>query len=269
MNNTFSFERFGKVLAMDFRNYIRNYGISLIVLCSMPIAWWLLSLIFGAEFGTTGRGLLMFMIIYIASILAPAKVYGKVNQPREGVAFAILPASALEKFLSMFLYCAILTPAVCFVGGWAIDSLLTLLPFGGFKEFVNMFGINTVFSSLESVEGGVQLMEILTPFKLWFSIIAGLLFWIAIFMLGNMIFKKRKVGKTLACYLGFSYVIGTVFSVIMLNSQGFIKKFENMQDVDELMAVMKPIANWSIVVNFLLLMLVLYFVYRKIKTQKY
>ncbi len=264
MNNTFSFERFGKVLALDFRNYIRNYGISLIVLCSVPIAMWILSLIFDTDFSTVGRGIMFYLVILVGIFLAPTKAYGKANLPREGVAFAMLPATALEKFLSMFLYCAILTPLVCFVGSWVIDSLLTLLPFGGFKEFVKVFSLRDLLIDAKYIPKIMYL-----PFKFWFSSITGLVFWSAIFMLGNMIFKKRKAGKTLACILGINYVLTTIFSVILMNCKGIFVKFQNIQDEETLIAMINPLVNWSMVINTALLLLVLYFVYRKIKIQKY
>lgn len=270
MNNTFSFERFGKVLAMDFKNYIRNYGISLIVLCSLPIALWILSLIFGTESGTIGRGSLLVCIVFVACILAPSKVYGKANLTREGVAFAMLPASALEKFFSMFIFCAIVTPIVCLFGGWAIDSLLTLTPFGGFKEFVNMFAASQL-CEIDEVEGAIQPAAFITPFKVWFAIISGLLIWSAVFMLGNMIFKKRKAGKTLACYLGISYVISTLISVILLNNESLIKRLSitSSDDASAIEHYVTNAMNWGSSISVVLLLVVLFFVYRKIKTQKY
>lgn len=263
MNNTFSFERFGKVLAMDFKNYIRNYGISLVVLCSVPIAVWLISLIFGAEFGPIGRRISLGVIVTIATIMAPSRVYGKANLQREGVAFAMLPASALEKFLSMLLFCAILTPIVCMAGAWAIDSLLAMLPFGGFDAYVDVFGIGKLCQKIS-----VEEFTFFTPFKLWYSLILGMLFWSVLFMLGNMIFKKFKVVKTVACYLGVSYVIGTIFSFIMLRSD-IVDLLKDGADEYRIVSLMNTIYNSGLVVNTVLLLVLLYFVYRKIKTQNY
>ena len=265
MNNTFSFERFGKVLTMDFKNYIRNFGISLLVMCCMPAAHWILSLLFGIDGSTILRGIMIFVVCCFGVILAPVKVYGKANLPREGVAYAMLPASSLEKFLSMFVFCAIVTPIVCLAGGWLIDTLLTVLPFGGFKEYVNMFAVNKIFDDAENVG---DLIQVVTPFKMWYSIVLGMLFWSAVFMLGNMLFKKRKVGKTLGCYLGISYVLSTLISLIFFTDNSFMSRVGNMA-ADDALSFLSASINWSLVVSTILLLVMLYFVYRKIKTPKY
>ena len=39
------------------------------------------------------------------------------------------------------------------------------------------------------------------------SLYMGIIQWAALFMLGNMLFKKHKAGKTFACYLGMVYLL--------------------------------------------------------------
>ena len=49
MNNSFDFKRFGQLLAYDWKRYVRNFGITLLVWVSMPILLWVASLVFGSE----------------------------------------------------------------------------------------------------------------------------------------------------------------------------------------------------------------------------
>ena len=136
MNDSFSFERFGKVLKMDFGNYVQSFGISMLVLCLTPVALWIISILGKFPVDIEVRGSFMVTLIGLATILVPEKIYGHVNQPREGVGFAMLPATSSEKFFSMLVWCSLVTPLVCALGLYLVDTLLTVLPFGGFKEYV-------------------------------------------------------------------------------------------------------------------------------------
>ena len=179
MNNTFNFNRFNKVLAYDWKRFIRNFGITLLV--------WI------------------------------------INLPREGVGFAMMPATNLEKFFSMFLYCSLVTPVVTLVGSWLVDCLMTLLPFGGFKDFAMYEDF------LRNISFGDFMM-------LAVSLVTAAWAESSIFMFGNMVFKRRKAGKT------FAWGLLIVFSFTLL-----------MQ-----------------LFHLLVIAIVFYVLtYRKIKTQKY
>ena len=135
MNKSFDFKRFGQVLAKDWKDYFRNFGISLIVWSCIPILFWIVTLIFDGNMENGARAVVIASLVFSVLMFVPSKVYGKANLSREGVGFAMLPATSLEKFLSMVFYCSVLTPLIVGLGSWAIDSLLYLLPFGGFTYF--------------------------------------------------------------------------------------------------------------------------------------
>ena len=188
MNNTFDFRRFKHVVAEDWRLYFRRYGITLLVWACLPIVLWITSLVFGIVIDPNTRDGFIAAFIIATVMTVPAHVYGNANLSRDGVSFAMLPATNSEKFLSMVLYCSIVTPVFCGLGAWAVDSILTLLPIGGFKKFVFPFDMDYLGYNLL-----VMAMLLLTESSL--------------FMLGNMIFKKRKTGKTFAWILLILFVI--------------------------------------------------------------
>ena len=64
MNNTFNINRFGKVLAFDGRKYIRNFGLTLAILCGLNLVLWILTLIFDFTMPTMPR----YMVIYLAML---------------------------------------------------------------------------------------------------------------------------------------------------------------------------------------------------------
>jgi len=279
MNNTFSFNRFKDLLLKDGKMYIRNYGTSLIVWCCLNAIFWIFNLLFGTSSDPGFRFGMLCTWTALAMMMVPSKVYGNANLSREGVGFAMLPASSLEKFISMFIYCAILTPVVVFFGGYLVDALLSLFPFGGFEKPIHLYTINDFVHMMDNSEGVVQSSDMELSFGEVFpigvmrtSLYMGIIQWAAIFMLGNMLFKKHKAGKTFVCYLGISYVLSTIFGLAFMSSSSRLKLwFENMDSVSE--EEMLQIAHSGSIVGMVLVILItavlLYFTYRKIKTQKY
>ena len=149
MNNTFNFNRFGKLLAMDGRKYLRNFGITLAILCSLNVGTWLLTAVFGFAMPVFVRWMVIYVAVFLSCILVPAKAFGDINLPRDGVRYAMLPVSNWEKYLSYVLYC-IMTPVVVALVSWGLDSLLTLIPAGGFQSFIKSLGMMGAMSDFMS-----------------------------------------------------------------------------------------------------------------------
>ncbi len=242
MNNRFDLKRFGQVVAEDWKLYLRRFGVTLIVWASLPVLIWITSLVFEVEIDPGARAGFIAAFIIATVMTVPANMYGKANLSRDGVSFAMLPATNSEKFLSMVLYCSIVTPLFCGLGAWAVDSLLTLLPFGGFKEFVIPFEMDHLFHNL---------------------LFAAMLFLTesALFMLGNMIFKKRKTGKT------FAWILLILFVLTLIIQIDFIwNGLEYLAD-----QIASPIAAYWFGIAFLTVLTTCLnlLTYRRIKNQKY
>lgn len=229
MNNTFNFNRFGKVISADSRKYYRNFGITVAILSSLTLVLWLLTLVFSFTMPTFVRWGMIYLAVVLACIMVPAKAFGDINLKREGIRFAMMPASNLEKFLSYAFFC-LLTPVVVFLLSWGLDSLLTALPFGGFTHYIKSFGL------MESVQNFAMEMGELTEADMvgddyeafqsfsgkfdssyLFSHIVRIIFTVGIFMFGNLLFKTHKTAKTLACMIGISYVITMLMQSFFLS----------------------------------------------------
>ena len=242
MNNKFDFKRFKQVVAEDWRLYFRRYGITLTVWTCLPVVIWITSLVFEIDIDPEPRAGFIAAFIFATVMTIPAHVYGKTNLSRDGVSFAMLPATNSEKFLSMVLFCSIVTPLFCGLGAWLVDTLLTLLPFGGFKAFVVPFKIDYLGHNL---------------------LFGAMIFFLesSLFMLGNMIFKKRKTGKTFAWILLILFVLTLIMQIPFLEDS-FIYIMEHIENPET--------AYWCGI--GLLLVLTTCFnllTYRKIKNQKY
>ena len=279
MNNTFSFNRFKNLFLKDGKMYVRNFGTSLIVFCCLNAIFWIFNLLFGSETMPPVRFGMLCTWTALAMLMVPSKVYGNANLSREGVGFAMMPASSLEKFVSMFLYCAIVTPIVVFFGGYLVDTLLSLFPFGGFDKPIRLYTLNEIVSRMMTDnEGVVQMGELSISATTLFpigvmrtSLYVGIIQWAAIFMLGNMLFKKHKAGKTFACYLGIGYLLSMIFGQVFLTN-GRLERWITKIGYMPIEQKLQLYHNWMVggmIFGIIITAVLLYFTYRKIKTQKY
>ena len=278
MNNTFAFNRFKNLLLKDGKMYIRNFGTSLIVWCCLNAIFWIFNLLFGSETMPPIRFGMLCTWTALAMMMAPSKVYGNANLSREGVGFAMMPASSLEKFVSMFVYCAVVTPIVVFFGGYLVDAFLSIFPFGGFENPIRLYSLNEIIRMANDTEGVVNAGDFELSIEQVFpigvmrtSLYVGIIQWAAIFMLGNMLFKKHKAGKTIACYLGISYLFSMLFGLLVVSSDRIEQWLESLEDLpaEEVVRLWHNGTIWGMIIGIVVTAVLLYFTYRKIKTQKY
>jgi hypothetical protein len=285
MNNTFNINRFGKVLAFDGRKYIRNFGLTLAILCGLNLVLWILTLVFNFTMPTLPRWGVIYFAMFLAIIMVPAKAFGDINLSREGVRFAMLPASNLEKYLSYILFC-LLTPVVVVFASWGVDSLLTLLPFGGFEHYIRHFGIMGMMQDFlmeigeltqddmsgEGFETYQKTMSIVGPAYNYRAVI-GWLFSIGLFMLGNLLFKSHKTVKTLLIMIGVSYAITMVMQIIFV-SKGIFPWMNNKSmgisaDPVQIVDYARGAMLVSNIINTILVLGLYIGIFFKLKTQKY
>ena len=264
MNKTFDIKRFGNVLRHDALSYLQNFGWTLVVLLAIPILIWSILYInmddTEAVVNYERYGFLLVLAI-IAMILAPSRLYKNANDSRKGIQFAMLPASNMEKFLSMSIYCLVVTPLLYLVGAVVIDCILTLIPG---KNPYGWFVIGEIFD-INIVK--VELTDDLVLLPLPFYQVFLLLSYVSIFMFTNMIFKKRKVSKT----IGILALIGIIFMVIFIKVMLY---YENIYEYDMIPDDTQEIlARWAYygyyVFNIILTVAMLYLTYYKIRKQKY
>ena len=279
MNNTFNINRFGNLLAYDGRKYLRNFGLTLAILCGLNLVLWLISLIFGFTMPTLPRYCIIWLAVILGIIMVPAKAFGDINLPREGVGYAMLPVSTLEKYLSYALFC-LMTPVVIFLGSRAFDSLLTLLPFGGFNHYIRHFGFVGIMEDfIQEMSVTVSKTDITTE-EIFdnsimsffgpaynYAVIFSFIFNVGLFMLGNLLFKTHKTGKTLACMIGISYVLSMIMQVFLF-TKGFSLLITD-PDIELLSHLTKGIFLFSNILNTILTVGLFIGIFFKLKTQKY
>ena len=262
MNNTFDIKRFGNVVRRDGMSYFKNFGWTLVVLWSIPVGIWFMLFISG-DMGKTMNsdryGFFYFLMI-VAMILVPSRLYKDCNDSRKGVQFAMLPASSLEKFLSMFIYCILVTPILYIVGAVSLDTIMVLIPgnnpYEGFV-FVNVF-IQDIFK-IYLGDWGTLVMRL--PFYQIFVVLSC----ISIFMFTNMLFKKRKVGKT----IGVLAISSIIVIIVIVRVSILFKSWFDSFTYDDRIDFSKKVHYGFYIFNILLSIVMFYLTYYKIKKQTY
>ena len=230
MNNTFDWTRFCKVVRKDFSNIWQNAGTSLLIITLLPILawllWWALS---GIEempaIVPEVRWCFIAGSVLLAAMVSPSRMYRTANLQKEGIYFAMLPASKLEKYLSMLLFTIVVCPLLCFLGGMVLDYFLTLLPFGPYNKW--LWQTDYLADALDGYRGLVSgafpnvnentlmLVQVFTPWKVVLYALLCHLSYVALFLFTNTIFKKHKVLQTLLWTWLISFVLNIVLTPIM------------------------------------------------------
>jgi len=230
MNNTFDWTRFCKVVRKDFSNIWQNAGTSLLIITLLPILawllWWALS---GIEempaIVPEVRWCFIAGSVFLAAMVSPSRMYRTANLQKEGIYFAMLPASKLEKYLSMLLFTIVVCPLLCFLGGMVLDYFLTLLPFGPYNKW--LWQTDYLADALDGYRGLVSgafpnvnentlmLVQVFTPWKVVLYALLCHLSNVALFLFTNTIFKKHKVLQTLLWTWLISFVLNIVLTPIM------------------------------------------------------
>ena len=284
MNNTLNINRFGKVLKHDGLNFFPKLILTLAILWAIPVIVYLFAALMPTNdtndaFDAMSRIDLISTLTSIALIIAPARLYRHCNDSRKGIGYAMLPASTLEKFLSMVFYCVVVTPIIYVAGALAIDSILALFqgPYEGFAaayyfdRYAKLDAIFTKDNAMLDASLLIFFKSISPTFMIALSML-GTLTISSIFMFGNMVFKKRKTGKMLGILILLFIIFMIVIINLVANNEALANYFQQMneENMAEFIKHFTFIAmNVGFYTEIIISALMLFGVYRKIKTQKY
>ena len=215
MNDTFNFSRFGKVFTYELKNYTPSYLKALILINAVPVAMWIISLLFGADVGPAGRLGVFSTLSYIAILCAPFIIYKYINDRKKGYSYAMQPASIAEKMVSMFIMRIVIVPIVTFLSMFIMDNLLlglSALGIGNFHGYIfsSMGWIKDLFSIALSSTEEIGIAGDISFSRLMLTQIIGFLGYITGAIMFNSIFRTHKIAKTILTLI----TIGFVFSMI-------------------------------------------------------
>lgn len=200
MNNVFSFKRFGKLLLYDGKRSFSLIWWKLMAICLLWYAIYFVSSFFvPLNLSIKLRLDLIYLICFI-SVLIPLSVLTK-KKDRKNVSAVLLPASNLEKFLSMILLCAVAAPMLSFCLSFVFDTIFTFLPVGPFHHYL--------WEAKTEMTTGMSDCDILTSeyfakYASTLHAILGLFFILALAFFGNLLFEKDGIRKAFGIFfIGF------------------------------------------------------------------
>ena len=212
--------------------------------------------------------------MWLSLIIVPSRLYKDVNDSRKGMLYAMTPASSLEKFISMFLYCVIVTPIVYMLGAIAIDTILALKPgnnpYDGFI-FGDYEGLRPYdIVKLGSGEMNLVMNNYLDTKRLFVYHCVLILSVSSVFMFANMLFKKRKLSKT----IGILTLIGIIFSILMVRlvtniDLTYLDDYTESEMVDYLKLIIDNFYAITFISGLTISLIFFYLTYHRIKKQTY
>ena len=232
MNKNFEWSRFCKVVRKDFNNIWPQAGTTLLIITLLPIAIWLLWwVIMGLSedvpfIAPEVRWYMIAVVELLVCIVTPSRLYRTCNLQKEGIYFAMLPASKLEKYLSMLLFSILVCPLLCLVGGIVLDYFLTLLPFGPYSKWLwqtdylaqGLDGYRALVAGAfynDEVDTLRLLADVFTPGRIVLIFILNYLNSVSLYMFTNTIFKKHKVLQTILWTMLISFALNIIATPIM------------------------------------------------------
>ena len=249
--------RFGRYLVTDIKNAIARYGISFLIMATVSLTSYLLVGFFTMIVGTgwyslevPPRSVILGITLVVLTLSAPAKIYGFITDKKEGSSFLMVPASSLEKTLSMIIVCCVVVPfaffavylsldqILCLIDGRCGDSLLIAIHNG--QTF-----LNDVFmkASVESQNLIPDYSAMTSPWLYADDLAEGFL----IFLLGALLFKSSKPAKTVGCLILLSIALSMIVTPIF--THGVMEKFREAQTSNmtpEQLFEMFPFLSWSV-----------------------
>ena len=232
----FNFNRFGKYFVSDLKTCVANYGLTLLTTTLLlPIAIYVVRVALHAFAYSTWEGpepgLRLFCfgmaLIFIITQM-PVKCYGKLTEKQYGSFWLTLPASRLEKFLSMLIMTCLIAPLTGTALFLGMDTLMCAIdPTCGeciIARSKNLFGlltemghlkVNIGFGSIpiDDPEAYDRMLGVLTSPWLYVDDIFGITLP---FLLGAIYFKKNKIAKTFLALFAFSMAISFITAPLTL-----------------------------------------------------
>ena len=211
MNDTFDIKRLGRLIKYEVTNYIPNFFKSLLIFASVIAAVWIFSLTVDFDVCPYSRDALVGSLFILAIVLSPFIVYKDMNNRKKGYIYAMIPASTLEKLLSMIVLCVVIVPLLTYAVLTATDMLLWLLSKVGIGSFLHMEFYNP-FTTVEFVDLKGYLLPYIYPV---FDSIIYFVNLIAYTIMFNTIFRKNKVLKTILFNITLSFAFVILTAVIV------------------------------------------------------
>lgn len=188
MSNIFNIKRFSKVVIRDIVSnclILAFRGLLFFGVYYLLIALGKLLIVDDfANMSALFRYKVINYLSIVMMLIVPFVLYNNVSNRKKGVDYIMLPASSLEKYLSMLIVTIIIGQVIVLLSGFAIDTIFSVI----FSNMFDGFAISKI-----------DFMGILNNQK-------KVLVLVSIGIAGNLMFRKHKVLKTLSVFIVFTLI---------------------------------------------------------------
>lgn len=247
-NDIFNFRRFGKYFASDIRTCAANYGLSLLTISLLsPLVLYVIVATINQIMHNTWDGpdiglrVFAFAVAMICMVVTmPVKCYGKITEKQYGSFWLTLPASRLEKFISMILMTCIIVPVSGVLLYLGLDALICAFDhtcgqnlFAGGLELLQKMGeanevtLNLIDENI-TIEDATLVQELVRQMNNPWMYIDEIFCFTLPFLLGAVFFRNGKTVKTFIALFAISTVTGMICSPIMTN--WVMEMFNNLNE---------------------------------------
>ena len=221
MNDTFNFKRFWTYFKYDLKQMWRNHSKAAMLIGGASAIFYILWVMFSLVFAQRWTSPLLpvrVVVLFIAFAileLYQVRTYGHLTDKKAGSAWLMVPASRLEKYLSMLLITLIVIPFLFFAVYFILDGILSLVdPTYGTALFTGFMGAYRQILDVLSTVGNASPIT-LTPSNLLFPMIVSFFCNFLYFLLCGICFKKNKLVIAIAILFGVSILLSLVSGVIV------------------------------------------------------
>lgn len=211
----FDFGRFWNYFQYDLKQMWRNHSKPALFIGGMElilyVVWVLIALVFTGHWTgpVLAARIALLTVAFTILELYQTRTYGYLTDRQKGSAWLMIPASRLEKYVSMMLITLIVIPVLFIVVYLCVDALLALVDptvgksilgvaFGGFQELGDFVRISGAPVDIFSMG--------------WFCTywIVGIFCNFLYFLLCGISFKRYKILGGIAILFGFSILLSIV-----------------------------------------------------------
>ena len=255
-NDIFNMNRMGRYLVTDIKNAIARYGVSFLVMATVSLTAYLLVGFFTTIVGAgwyslevVPRSVILGITLVVLTLSAPAKIYGFITDKKEGSSFLMVPASSLEKTLSMIIVCCVVVPFAFFAVYLSLDQILCLIDNRCGDSLIIAINNGQTFmtdlfqkASLETNNVIPDYSSFTSPWLYADDLAEGFL----IFLLGALLFKSSKPAKTVGCLILISIALSMIATPIFHGVMERFKEAAANNVSPEQLFEMFPFLSWSL-----------------------
>lgn len=268
MKDKFQFRRFFTYFRYDLVQMWRVHGRTLLIIACLGVLSYVLNILFNLIFtqswepqGTAFR-VSMIVVAYTILELFMARVYGQLTERKAGSAWLMIPASRLEKTVSMLLTVNIVIPVLFLAVYLSLDGILSLAD----PTFGPSLAV-TAGQFLSQAKDGLGEVMLDSPITVSGASLVGLLILgnavnFTFFLLCGLCFKKNKIGGALLVIFLLSVVLSILGAMAILPN---VSDLESLGEQEAIVTATRFL-NGLVIGSCVVLAGLVWGVWRRVKT---